>query len=314
MTFPSDMVGDFVLIRSTGMPVYNFCCTVDDHLMNISHVFRAEEHLSNTLRQIMIYEAFDWSLPEFGHLSIILGEDRQKLSKRHGATSVSQYREDGFLPEALNNFLALLGWSSPEGKELMTMEEMSQQFGTKRLHSAAAVFDEKKLKWFNATYLRELPFETLWSHLSPLFAERGLELPSDPDWQKRAVEMTKTSMETLTDGVALFEPLSRKPLQIGEEALEVLSWESSAKVIENWKKLLEGESGSVICAEKFGDIQNQIKDNCAVKGKHLFMPIRTAVVGRPHGAELKILVPLLDREVLIERANQVLARISQGQG
>ena len=306
--FPSDMVGDFVLIRSTGMPVYNFCCTIDDHLMKITHVFRAEEHLSNSLRQMMIYEALGWEYPEFGHLSIILGEDRQKLSKRHGATSVNQYREEGFLPEAMNNFLALLGWSSLGGQEVMGMDEMIRQFETDRLNSAAAVFDEKKLRWFNATHLRALSFDELWSHLVPFFDKQGIELPKDRSWQKAAIEVTKTSMETLTDAIQLFKPLSRKPLEIHEEALDVLSWDSSPQVIQTWKNLVEAGSEDFISAEKFGEIQNQIKTNCGVKGKHLFMPIRTAIVGRPHGAELKVLVPLLDKKTLLNRATQVLEK------
>ena len=122
------MVGDFVLIRSNGMPVYNFCCVVDDVLMKITHVFRAEDHLSNTLRQMMIYETLEYPLPEFAHLSLVVGPDRQKLSKRHGATSVSEYREKGYLPQALNNFIALLGWSSPQSQEILSLKEMEEQF------------------------------------------------------------------------------------------------------------------------------------------------------------------------------------------
>ena len=151
------------------MPVYNFCCTIDDHLMEMTHVLRAEEHLSNTLRQMMVYEALGWPVPKFGHLSIILGPDRQKLSKRHGATSVGQYREMGYLPEAMNNYLALLGWSSPDGEEILSLDKMQSLFTTTRLHSAAPIFDEAKLKWFNAQYLRALDNDRLWSLVKTLF-------------------------------------------------------------------------------------------------------------------------------------------------
>lgn len=143
VSFPSDMVGDFILIRSNGMPVYNFCCAVDDALMKITHVLRAEEHLNNTLRQLMICEALGFSPPQFGHLSIILGEDKQKLSKRHGATSCYEYRQKGFLPEAVINYLALLGWSSPEGQEILSPQELVDQFSLDRFNPASAVFDEK---------------------------------------------------------------------------------------------------------------------------------------------------------------------------
>ena len=180
VTFPSDMVGDFVLLRSTGMPVYNFCCAVDDALMKISHVFRAEEHLSNTLRQMMIYEAFDYPLPRFGHLSIILGADRQKLSKRHGATSCHEYNVNGYLAEALNNFVALLGWSSPEAQEILSMDQMIAQFTPERLNSSPAVFDETKLKWVNATHLRALPDDELWRRLDPFLARGEVVLAQGP--------------------------------------------------------------------------------------------------------------------------------------
>ena len=311
VNFPSDMVGDFVLTRSTGMPVYNFCCAVDDYLMKISHVFRGEEHLSNSLRQMMIYEALGWECPEFGHLSLILGEDRQKLSKRHGATSVNHYREEGFLPEAINNFLALLGWSSPGGQEVMSMAEMIDLFGTDRLNAAAAVFDEKRLRWFNATHLRALPFDKLWDHLAPLFNRGGLEFPDSQEWKEAALKVTKTSMETLTEALPLFEPLSKKPLEINEEALEVLSWESTPEVVRTWKNLVVTCPDNFMSVDYFGEIQNQIKANCGVKGKHLFMPIRTAITGRPHGAELKVLVPLLDKKTLLDRATQVLEKCHQ---
>lgn len=190
--FPSDMVGDFVCLRSGGMPVYNFCCVIDDALMQMTHVFRAEEHLSNTLRQMMLYEAFGYPLPQFGHLSIILGSDKQKLSKRHGATSVTDYKENGYLPEAMSNFLALLGWSSPSGQEILTMNELIEQFSTDRLNSAAAVFDEVKLKWMNAQHLRALPHSELWARLEPFFSKAGLILPTDTDWQDRSLSVFKT--------------------------------------------------------------------------------------------------------------------------
>lgn len=319
--FPSDMVGDFVCLRSGGMPVYNFCCVIDDALMKMTHVLRAEEHLSNTLRQMMLYEAFGYELPQFGHMSIIVGSDRQKLSKRHGATSVNEYRERGFLPEAMNNFIALLGWSSPNGQEVMSMSEMIDQFSTDRLHSAAAMFDEVKLKWFNAQHLRALPHEELWKHLVPIFTNAGLELPTDTEWRDHSLALFKTSMETLLDAVELYRPLSKSKLVIQDESKEALAWPTTRVVIEKWKELIAAtsngsadtagvDSGSKYLTEaQFLAIQDQVKVECKVKGKELFMPIRVAVLGKPHGAELKILVPLLQKEILIERAETVLQRL-----
>lgn len=310
VSFPSDMVGDFVLLRSDGMPVYNFCCVVDDALMRISHVLRAEEHLPNTLRQLMIYEAFGWTPPQFGHMSLILNEERQKLSKRHGAVSCGEFRELGYLPEALNNFLALLGWSSPEGKEVLSMEEMKKQFSLDRLNPAGAVFDVKKLRWMNSVYLRALPERELWLRVEPFLQKMGLELPKDPDWQERALKVFKTSMEVLKDAEELFRPICDKHFLITEEANEALGWETSRAVLEVWLKNLESRAAEYMTEAEFLALQDLVKNETGAKGKNLFMPLRVAVIGKPHGAELKILVPLLRRQSLIHRAQQVLKRWS----
>lgn len=306
--FPSDMVGDFVLLRSDGMPVYNFCCVVDDALMKISHVLRAEEHLPNTLRQLMIYEACGWKTPEFGHMSLILNEERQKLSKRHGAVSCGEFKELGYLPEALNNFLALLGWSSPEGKEILSMQEMQQQFSLDRLNPAGAVFDVKKLRWMNSVYLRALPETDLWKRVEPYLKEAGLELPTDPEWQERALKVFKTSMEVLKDGVELFRPICNKHFAVADEAQEALGWDTSKAVLLAWLKRLQARTSDFMTEAEFVALQDEVKNETGAKGKNLFMPLRVAVIGKPHGAELKILVPLLARQSLIHRAELVLKR------
>jgi nondiscriminating glutamyl-tRNA synthetase len=307
--FPSDMVGDFVVLRSNGMPVYNFCCAVDDALMGITHVFRAEEHLSNTLRQQMIYEAFGYTLPQFGHLSLVLGQDRQKLSKRHGATSCNEYKKRGYLPEALLNFLALLGWSPSDDREVYTVPELIEAFSETRLNASGAVFDEEKLKWMNATHLRALSADDLWSRLQPFLAEHNISCPSDKDWISRALELFKTSMETLLDGVTLFQPVDDKHFVITDEGKETLSWETSKEVLQEWKKGLSSK-GDFLTTEEFEALQNGIKDTAKVKGKQLFMPIRVAVIGKPHGSELKTLVPLLHRDSLLKRVDLCLSQMS----
>lgn len=308
VTFPPGMLGDFVLLRSNGMPVYNFCNVIDDALMEITHVFRAEEHLSNTLRQLILYKAFGYKIPEFGHLSIILGPDRQKLSKRHGATSCNEYRESGFLPEALNNFVALLGWSSPEAKEILTMDEMIAQFSTERLNPAAAVFDETKLKWMNAMHLRALSNEDLWSEVEPFLQSEGLRVEGDKAWRDKALNLFKTSMETLKDAVALFRPTMRGGFEIFDEGREALGWETTPLVLRTWIEELQKSPHSYLSSDEFLKIQDTVKEIANVKGKQLFMPIRVAVIGKPHGAELKDLIPLIQKEILIERAEKCLGR------
>ena len=307
--FPSDMVGDFVCIRSNGMPVYNFCCAIDDALMKISHVFRAEEHLSNTLRQMMLFEAFGYTPPKFGHLSFILGPDKQKLSKRHGATSCNYFRLKGYLPEALNNFILLSGWSSPDGREILTRDEQISLFTHERFNSAPAVFDDVKLLWMNSMYLRALPHEELWARIQPFLKEAGITLPQGGDaaWRDHALTAFKTSMQTLADAPKLFEAIDDSKFSIKPDAAEVMAWPESLKVWNAWKSELESHAASVISEPEFNAMQDRVKVAAGVKGKHLFQPIRIAVIGQPHGTELKILVPLLDKKSLVKRVETCLA-------
>ena len=153
IAFESNLLSDFIIVRSDGSPTYNFVVVVDDHDMGITHVVRGEDHISNTPRQIMLYEAFGWDVPQFAHLPIILGSDRSKLSKRHGAKSVSEYRDEGFVADALINYLSLLGWSPPEGREILTRQELTDLFEISRINKAGTVFDTVKLTWMNKQYL-----------------------------------------------------------------------------------------------------------------------------------------------------------------
>lgn len=308
--FPSDMVGDFVLLRSDGMPVYNFCCVIDDALMEISHVLRAEEHLPNTLRQLIIYEALGLTLPQFGHLSLVLNDERQKLSKRHGSVAVSDFREAGYLPEAILNFVAMLGWSSPDGKEIMSLAEMKQAFSLDRLNASGAVFDRVKLKWLNAQHLRQLPNADLWKWVEPFLKSADLELPSANSvaWQENSLNLFKTHMETLKDAVELYRPISDRHYKILPEADEALAWPTTPTVIKAWKEGLQNFAGDFLSENDFLDLQSKIQAGTGNKGKNLFMPIRVAVIGKPHGVELKTLVPLMNKSSLIKRADDVLKR------
>lgn len=307
--FPSDMVGDFVLLRSDGMPVYNFCCVVDDHLMKITHVFRAEEHLPNTLRQMMIYEAMNWVVPEFGHMALILDEDRQKLSKRKGAVACGQLKEEGYLPSAVLNFIALLGWSHPEGKEIMSVDDMMQAFDISRLNPSGAIFDRVKFKWMNAMHLRALPHMEIWQLIQPFLAREKMELPQDPAWQEASVAAFKSYMETLADAIELYRPLNDKSYVILPEGEETLKWEPTKAVLTAWRDLVKAHPSDYMTEAEFLTMQDEVKNSTGAKGKHLFMPIRVAVIGKPHGAELKILVPLIKKSSLVARAEQALAAI-----
>ena len=306
--FPSDMVSDFVLLRSDGMPVYNFCCVVDDYMMKITHVLRAEEHLPNTLRQMMIFEGLGWPLPLFGHISLVLDDDRQKLSKRKGAVACDMYKKEGYLPAAMNNFLALLGWSHPQEKEVMSMQEMQDHFSLDRVHSSGAVFDRVKLKWMNSQHLRALPNNEIWQQISPFLNEAGLKLPTDSDWQNKSVETFKSYMEILSDAVNLYTPLDDSKYEIKAESEEALKWESTKPVLTAWKELVAQHPKESFTEEDFLKIQDEVKVKSGQKGKNLFFPIRIALIGQPHGAELKILVPLMSKKSILIRADRALER------
>lgn len=308
ITFPSDMVGDFVLLRSDGMPVYNFSCAVDDHLMKISHVLRAEEHLPNTLRQMMIYEAMKWPMPEFGHLSLILDEDRQKLSKRKGATSCHEFKNEGYLPHALLNFVALLGWSHENGQEVLSFEQMISGFDLARVNHSGAVFDAVKLKWMNAQHLRAHSNVEIWKMIEPFLQKENLRLPDSPEWREKSVQTFKSYLETLADAVNFYRPIDESKFQIMADAQEVFTWPQSKAVWQVWKDLLTAEASEFMTEERFLQLQDLVKERAAVKGKFLFQPIRVAVIGQPHGPELKILCPLISKKSLLARVDQCLNR------
>lgn len=307
VALPSSMIGDFVVARSNGMPVYNFVCAIDDALMEISHVFRAEEHLNNTLRQLMILEALNLPAPQFGHLSIMLGSDKQKLSKRHGAASLDDFKSRGFLPQALMNFIALMGWSSPSGEEIISLDQMIEEFTTDRLNPASAVFDEEKLKWMNAQYLRSMESSDFWKHMGE-FLDKNWEFPVDESWRARVFEALKTSMETFVDGVELFQMLKLGgDLSLNDKAQEVLSWESTPRVLQEWKALVGTSSEEYIGPEKVDEYINEVKSKAEVKGKFLFMPIRVASIGRAQGTEIKELIPLIPSSELVLRSEKLLS-------
>lgn len=290
------------------MPVYNFCCVIDDHLMKISHVLRAEEHLSNTLRQLMIFEAMDWVPPQFGHFSLILDDDRQKLSKRKGAVACGMFQEEGYLPEALLNFLILLGWSHPQEKEILSMQEMIESFGMDRVNVSGAVFDRVKLKWMNGMHLRAKSNSELWMLIEPFLAKAGVAFQANETWKMASLDAFKPAMELLSDAVGLYRQLTSEGFYIHAEADEVFGWDTTRKVLEQWKSEIVNHPTDVISGDEFLQIQDRVKLATGTKGKTLFMPMRVAVVGKPHGTELKLVVPLLTKAELIRRAEKVMEK------
>ena len=311
VTFDSNGIGDFVIVKSDGIPTYNYAVVIDDASMKISHVIRAEEHLSNTPRQCLIYDALGFDKPVFGHISLILGKDHTKMSKRHGATSVDQYRQLGYLPAGIDNFLALLGWAPNSEQELFTIEELIQEFSMERVAKNPAVFDIDKLNWINQQYMRQLDaeafFETAKPHMIAAGYMTGEEEGEKLEWLKKVVATSKDHVAFGAQIPACVEMYFNDEFDFeNEEAAEVLKVETVPTVIgmllEELPKM-EVLDGAAVKA-LFKTIQKTTK----LKGKDVFMPIRVALTGNQHGPELAEMIPLLG----IERsANRVKASIAK---
>ncbi|MDA9832256.1 glutamate--tRNA ligase [Gammaproteobacteria bacterium] len=296
---------DFVLLRFGGMPVYNFCCACDDHAMEISHVFRGEEHLPNSLKQMIIYESFGWAPPQFGHLSVIVNAERKKLSKRDGAVSVSTFRDEGYLSEAILNAVALLGWSHPEAQDVFSLKEMIRVFDGQRLGASSAYFDREKMLWTNAMHIRQLDAKTLWPMLQPYLA--GLDLPNDIHWPKMALGVYQTELEILSDASRLLAPFSSDAYVL-EAVDEIFQWDKTLMLLQLWKELLSGE-GDYVTTIEFSEFIEAMKSH-GLKGKQLFMPLRAAIIGKLQGAEMQMLVQLMPKLELMRRANHLLESAS----
>lgn len=289
-----DMVGDFVLIRSNQLPVYNFCCVVDDHAMEISHVLRGEEHLSNTLRQLMIYDAFGWDKPKFGHLSMILGANRKKLSKRDDAVSVKDFIADGYLPEALLNYVALLGWSAKTAEEKLSLDQLIELFSMDRVHKSPAMFDRDKLKWLNHYHLQQL------SVASVIEALEGIGKNVDEHYFKTFWSLLGHQFNTLVEVIDTLELLQTyrlrdKELVMGEGKFVLETFLAELEAIDEMNEIT------------FGQVTKKISESLGVKGKRLFAPIRVGLIGIQSGIELKVLAQLFSKEDMIKRINQSLA-------
>ncbi len=304
VTFQSDGIGDFVIVKSDGMPVYNYSVVIDDALMGITDVIRAEEHLSNTPRQIVLYEALGFPIPRFGHISLILGKDYKKMSKRHGATSVEQYKNLGYLPEAIVNFLALLGWSPEEEKEIFSSEELIQQFSMDRVAKNPAVFDIDKLNWINFHYMKQLDETQLYELCLPHLQQAGYvgETVSDEEaaWLKQMVWTVRDHLSygaQIADNVDIFF----KELEevTDEEALAVMAEETVPAVLGLFKEKLAALSE--LTAETVNPLFKEVRKELKVGGKQVFMPIRIALTGQMHGPELPQIIALLGKEKVMSR-------------
>ncbi|MDU6524591.1 MAG: glutamate--tRNA ligase, partial [Enterococcus sp.] len=312
ISFESDNVGgDFVIQKRDGMPTYNFAVAVDDHFMKITHVLRGDDHIANTPKQLMIYDAFGWTRPTFGHMTLIINsETGKKLSKRDESILqfIEQYRELGYLPEAMFNFITLLGWSPVGEDEIFSQEELIKLFDTKRLSKSPAAFDPKKLEWVNNHYIKAMDLDKLTELCLPFLIKAGKveenPTPERKDWVKRVVSLYQPQMSYTAEITEVSNLFFEEHPVLDDAAKEVLAEEDVPTVLKAFKAQLEAmetvDAANVLAAIK------AVQKETGVKGKKLWMPIRVAVSGVTHGPELPETVELLGKEKALAHLNQVM--------
>jgi nondiscriminating glutamyl-tRNA synthetase len=303
VVFKRDMIGDFVLVRSDGRPAYNFAVVVDDSLMGITHVIRGEDHVSNTPRQVLLYRAFGLTPPVFAHLSLVLGPDHTPLSKRHGATSVAEFRARGILPEALVNYLALIGWSPGHDEELLPIDELARRFTLEAVGKSAGVFDLEKLAWMNRHYIKEAASDRLADLALPFlhdagFAKNTHAINSEArDYLVSLMPIVKGAVDTIADVPTRLHVIFafNASLARASETLKHLASEAGARSV------IEALASELAATERIPDretfraIVDRVKRQTGQKGRGLFHPIRVALTAEEAGPELDLAVPAIDR-------------------
>ena len=301
VSFESADIGDWVLVKANGIPTYNYAVVIDDHTMEISHVFRGEEHLSNTPKQLMIYDMLGWVAPTYGHMTLIVNEDRKKLSKRDESIMqfVSQYREEGYLPDAMFNFMALLGWS-PEGEqEIFDHQGLIEAFDEKRLSKSPSMFDKEKLKWVNNRYIKERTLDEVVDLCVPFLSEAYDLSAHDDNWVRELIAVYHDQLSYGKEIVELVALFFETELHLDEEAKEFMKDESIPNTLKVFKEHL-------VALEDFSkdNIQACIKatqKDAGAKGKMLYMPLRIATTGIMHGPDLASSIMLLGKEKVLAR-------------
>jgi nondiscriminating glutamyl-tRNA synthetase len=296
--FGADVIGDPVLVRSDGIPAYNYAVVIDDALMAITHVIRGEDHISNTPRQILLYEAFGWTPPRFAHVSLVLGPDHSPLSKRHGATSVKEFRDRGYLPEALTNYLALLGWSPGEGEELLPLDELARRFSLEHVGHSASVFDVDKLAWVNRHYLKSAAPDRLARLAVPYLQASGWLTEAGP-------EALAYLAQVIPPVASAIDRLDQLPSRLAflfdfspERALAVAEIRAEADAARDVLVALADDLASaapLTDKDMFRAMAARVREKTGKKGKALFHPIRVALTGEQEGLELDVAVPAIEQ-------------------
>ncbi len=304
VTFQNALIDDQILLKSDRYPTYHLANVVDDHYMKITHVIRGEEWLPSVPKHIQIYRAFGWDVPQMAHLPLLLNPDRTKLSKRQGDVAVEDYIAKGYLPEALINFVALLGWNPGTEEEFFTLEELIEKFTLERVNKAGAVFDIQKLNWMNGVYIRKLPEDRLIEFLTPFLEKAGYDV-SDRERTRKIILAVYKGIEKGEDIARAASIFYHDRLTIEEpEAIEFLKKDTSRTVLEQFSRKLD--SVDKLDMDTFKQIMKEIQKETGIKKQELWMPVRIAITGVTHGPELPLVIEILGLEKVRQFVRQVL--------
>jgi nondiscriminating glutamyl-tRNA synthetase len=312
VVYDEDFAGDFVIFKSDGTPSYNFAVVIDDYQMGVTIVMRGEEHLVNTPRQVLLYEALGFTAPQFAHISMILSPSREKLSKRHGTVAVDLFKQEGYLPEAMVNYIALLGWSPPEGRELFTLDEMAELFSLDRVAKNPAVYDVEKLKWINSQYIQKMDREILLEKLIPYMKAAGFindeTAVSKKETLLQIAEALKPRLVLLSDVAREARIFFEDELQFDDQGKEALAWEATPAVFDAFIEVLDEYES--LTADNFMEAIKKIQKKSGAKGKNLYVPLRAGITGQGHGIDMSWIMTILSPDQMKKRlksARQMVA-------
>ncbi|WP_462412539.1 glutamate--tRNA ligase [Neobacillus sp. Marseille-QA0830] len=311
VSFESEGMGDWVIVKKDGMPTYNYAVVIDDHLMEISHVLRGDDHISNTPKQLMIYQAFGWEPPIFGHMTLIVNESRKKLSKRDESIIqfIEQYEELGYLPEALFNFIALLGWSPAGEEEIFSREEFIKNFDASRLSKSPALFDKQKLEWMNNQYVKKVEVDRVLELALPHLIKAGrlseTMTAEDREWARKLISLLQEKMSYGAEIIGLSDLFFQEEAEYEPEAKEVLAGETVPEVLKAFSQELDHLES--FQPEGIKAAMKAVQKSTGQKGKNLFMPIRAAVTGQTHGPDLPETIELLGKKTVQNRIQKFIS-------
>ena len=295
---------DQVIVKSDGFPTYHLAVVIDDYLMKITHVVRGEEWIPSFPKHLLLYRYFGWDPPQFAHLPLILNPDRTKLSKRQGDVAVEDFRNNGYLPESLLNFVAMLGWSPREDKELFTLPELIREFSLERVNKSGAIFDQEKLKWMNQQYIQKLELDDLQDRLNP-FIKKSRYSGKDPKILRKIIKILQPRLVTLSeieDRLPLF--FENNPKASNPKVLKVLGEEKSKQVLTNFIK--QAESVEKLTKNNLVELMKKVQNETKIKGKNLWIPLRYAITLDTEGPDLNLIVEFFGKEKCLHLARSAL--------